>query len=513
MDQSATEALACGLLGTDRVPPELLARLPESTQGNPLFVRELVRMLVDDGVLLRSNGTWVTTIDVDAIEVPPTIHSLLAARVDRLDQAERTMLELASVIGKEFYRGAVDELAPASVRVSLDAHLESLRRKEFIEPAGTYWIDEPVFRFHHVLIRDAAYRRLLKEARAELHELAAGWLERKTAGVLGEHDELIGYHYEQAHESLRQLKAPGAERDEHAQELERRAAHHLSAAARSALDRDDVPAAAALSRRALERLDHDNPDRGEILIVHCEALLAVGDVVAADPPVQELERIAEEASDGRLKAWATLFEFEERIVGSPSRLPEMEERAREAADVLSSLGDRAGAAKAHTVHATILASLGRVTECEVALDAALTAAREAGDRRRITDVISRAMTATLWGPSPVSRAGGRCLDLVRLSRITTNPPEVEATSLRCQAVLEAFRGRADAGRRMLRSARRSLEELGRPYGILQTELFAGVVELTDGRPDAAAEHLESAYEGLRGMGVQAHAARAGALLG
>lgn len=512
LDGEATGALACGLLGTDRVPPELLARLPESTEGNPLFVREFVRMLVDEGVLRRSDGAWAMTVDVDAIQVPPTIQSLLSARVDRLDPAERTVLELASVVGKEFYRGAVHHLAPAAVRVSLDAHLESLRRKEFVEPAGTYWIDEPVFRFHHVLIRDAAYRRLLKEARADLHERVAAWLEAKTAEVLGEHDELIGFHYEQAHESLRQLKSPGAGRDEHAQELERKAALRLSAAARSALDRDDIPAAAALSRRALERLDFDNPDRAQILIVHCEALLAVGDLDAANDPIQELEHLAEVASDKRLKAWATCFEYEWRSLVVPSRLPELEERIGVAIDDLRSAGDQAGVAKAYTVHATVLASLGRVTECEVALDAALNAAREAGDRRRITDVLSRAMTAALWGPSPVARAGGRCLDLVRLSRITTNPPEIESTSLRCQAVLEAFRGRADAARRQLRSARRSLEELGRPYGILQNELFAGIVELVDEKPADAVDHLRAAYEGLRAMGVRAHAARAAALL-
>ena len=116
----------------------------------------------------------------------------------------------------------------------------------------------------------------------------------------------------------------------------------------------------------------------------------------------------------------------------------------------------AGAAKAHTVHATTLARLGRFGECEAVLDLAKSAARDADDRRRITASSASAPHATLWGPSPVSRAGGRCLDIIRLLRITTDSPAVEATSIRCQAVLEAFRGRADAARRMLRRARRML---------------------------------------------------------
>ena len=162
-------------------------------------------MLVDDGVLRRTSDGWEVTVDVDAIQVPPTISSLLSARVDRLRNDERTVVELASVVGKEFYRGAIVDLAPDNVKDLVDGCLESLRRKELVEPVGTYWIDEPVYTFHHALIRDAAYRRVLKERRADLHERVAGWLEVKTADVLGEHDELLGYHLEQAHEYKRQL--------------------------------------------------------------------------------------------------------------------------------------------------------------------------------------------------------------------------------------------------------------------------------------------------------------------
>jgi predicted ATPase len=151
------------LLGTDVLPNGLAARLPSSTDGNPLFVRELVRMLVDDQIIRRvDNGRWELTIDADAVEVPPTIQSLLAARVERLPDDERSLLEFASVIGAEFSLGALREIAG---RASIESRLEGMRRKELVEPTGTYWGDEPVHRFHHVLIRDAAYRRLLKTTR------------------------------------------------------------------------------------------------------------------------------------------------------------------------------------------------------------------------------------------------------------------------------------------------------------------------------------------------------------
>jgi class 3 adenylate cyclase/ketosteroid isomerase-like protein/tetratricopeptide (TPR) repeat protein len=507
LDGHATEALACSLLGTDRVPRELLARLPSSTEGNPLFVREFVRMLVDDGVLRRSGEAWISTIDVDAIQVPPTIHSLLAARVDRLTPHERTVLELASVIGKEFYMGAIAEIAPAAVKVDLSAHLESLRRKELVEPAGTYWIDEPVFRFHHALIQDAAYRRLLKESRAELHERVADWLEAKTGGVIGEHDELVGYHLEQAYQCRRQLGLD----DDHVAEIGRRAGLLLGSAARGALDLDDLPSAAALSGRALACLDASEEARAEILLTGCEALLATGDVVRAAEAVAELERGA--ATSARLKAWATCFSCELTNMTDPSRLRETEELVAEAAAELIALGDPGGAAKAFTVQAISLAGLGRVAACESALDRALNAARDADDRRRVTAVLAFAPVAALWGPSPVSRAGGRCLDIVRLLRITTGSPAVEATSERCQAVLESFRGRAPAARRMLERVRAKVEELGLRQGLLETELFYGIVELVARDPSAAELHLRAARDGFHAMGNDLSTARAAALLG
>src|SRR4029077_11220166 len=104
----------------------------------PLFVRERVRMLVHDDVIRRRpDGEWELTIDADAVEVPPTIQSLLAGRVERLPAGERQVPELASVIGAEFSLGALRELA--GPQVAVPTLLEAMRRKELVEPTGTYW--------------------------------------------------------------------------------------------------------------------------------------------------------------------------------------------------------------------------------------------------------------------------------------------------------------------------------------------------------------------------------------
>ena len=242
----------------------------------------------------------------------------------------------------------------------------------------------------------------------------------------------------------------------------------------------------------------------------CECLLASGDGAAARPLVEELGRSAD--GDARLAAWAECYAAQLVGLTDPEGLVAADAQAQAAAEALTELGDGSGQAKAHQVRAGLLARLGRVGDAELELDLALAAARAADDRRRVTAVLGAAPDAALFGPSPVARAGGRCLDVVRLLRITTASPAVEAASNRCQAVLESLRGRFDVSRSMLASARAALEELGLRHGIAQTELYAGMVELIAGDPHAAIPPLRAAYEGLGTLGVGADAGQAAALL-
>ena len=502
---SATEELAAGLLGA-ALPQQLVDRLPESTDGNPLFVRELVRMLVDDGVVHEVDGRWELAIDPEAVEVPPTIQSLLASRVERMPADELRVVELASVVGSEFARGAVDALMSPVDRRNLDTILERLRRKEIIDPTGTYWGDEPILRFHHVLIRDASYRRILKQRRATLHQQVAEW----TSGVAdqfgGEYEITIGYHYEQAHEFRTQLGAVDAD----AEELGIRAAQQFRTAADRALAQDDLAAAGSLAQRALARLPKDAPERADLLVVACEAFFSSGNVRSGDPHLDELRHAA--LDDQRLTAWADAFAGHRAWLTEPNRLSTVEPQLDQAASLLDALDDQAGVAKARLIRAVVLARLGRVGDCESELDAALTAARAADDRRRVTAVLGAAPLAALWGPSPVARAGGRCLDIIRLLRITSASPMVEATSIRCQAVLEAMRGRFEQARELIGRARATVEELGLRHGILETDMFAGIIELFADDPVEAEPYLRRAYAGLGNLGIGADAGQAAALL-
>ncbi len=503
LDPGATAELAAGVLGATRLPDELVRRLPSSTGGNPLFVRELVGMLAHDGVLVPEPGGWRLAIDADAIAIPPTIHALLGSRLERLNATDRRVLEIASVIGTEFSVAAVcalEERGGAEIKTSLDR----LRRIDLAQPTGAYLGDEPVWRFHHVLIRDVAYRRLLKSDRAELHERLAAWVEAGGPSVAFDADELVARHLDSAHSYRLDLGM----RDEHTEELALRSARCYLASARRALDRDQLVSAGTLAARGAALAAADDALRAGLLLVGCEAFLSAGDVAAGASLVDDLDRIAGEV----LAPWATCYRCQFVAYTDPERLLDVDARLQGAIDEFARRKDPAGLAKAYRVRASARSRLGRIGDCEVDLFEALVAARQAGDHRQITAALGAAPNAALWGPSPVPKAGGRCLDVVRMQRMTTAAPSLEATSLRCLAVLELLRGRPDKARSMLTDARQVVAELGLRHGLMETELFAGIIELMVGDPIAAEPHLRSALEGLDALGVGVDAGQAAALL-
>ena len=503
LDPRATAELAAKVLGAARLPDELLRRLPSTTGGNPLFVRELIGMLAHDGVLVEELAGWRLTIDVDAIAIPPTIHALLASRLERLDATDRRVLEIASVVGSDFSLGAVRALAGnAAAGVALS--LKRLRRLELTQPSGAYVGDEPVWRFHHVLIRDVAYRRLLKSDRADLHERLAEWVSTGGPSVAFDSDEMIARHLEAAHTYRVELGTL----DEQTADLALRAARHYAASARRALDRDELLSAGAQAARGAALAAADGAVHAELLLIGCEAFLSAGDVAAGAPLVDDLDRIADET----LAPWATCYRCQFVIYTDPERLLEVEARLQGAIDEFGRRNDPAGLAKAHRVRAGARSRLGRIGDCEADLFEALIAARHSGDHRQITAALGAAPGAALWGPSPVPKAGGRCLDVVRMQRMTTAAPSLEATSLRCLAVLELLRGRPDKARTMLADARQVVADLGLRHGLMETELFAGIIESMEGDPVAAEPHFRTALEGLEALGVGADAGQAAALL-
>src|SRR5216117_3671500 len=127
LDAGAATRLAANVIGATELPAAVAGRVLAASEGNPLFVGELVRMLVADGALKREGERWTVGVELSRLEMPPTIQALLAARIERLRPEERIVLERAAIVGRQFSRAAVTHLLPPEI-ADLDARLEALRR-------------------------------------------------------------------------------------------------------------------------------------------------------------------------------------------------------------------------------------------------------------------------------------------------------------------------------------------------------------------------------------------------
>jgi predicted ATPase/class 3 adenylate cyclase len=248
-----SEDLIGNLVGRAEFPADVRTRIIDAAEGNPLFVEELLRMLIDDGLLVREDGHWHPRGDLSALALPSSIHALLSARLDRLSEEERAVIQRAAVVGKVFYWGAVAALAPQEMSDRVGAHLQALLRRELIRPERVGFAGEDAFRFSHILVREAAYETVPKRTRADLHERFAGWLERKAGQRVAEYEEILGYHLEQSY----RYRAELGRVDEASRQLGRRAAARLAAPGRRALQRGDMRAAVNLLSRAAELLPAD----------------------------------------------------------------------------------------------------------------------------------------------------------------------------------------------------------------------------------------------------------------
>ena len=447
------------------------------TSGNPFFLIEVLRHVEETG------GNW------DPTTLPQGVREAVDRRLSRLSDLANEALLVGAVAGSQFSLDLIEQVLEGDLVEPID---EARRAGLVVEDSGGR------FRFCHTLVRQSLLADVATVKRVRLHQRIAAVLEGDPTYGEGHLADLARHWFECAF-------AGGAAK---AVDYSRRAGD--LAMARLAYEEAADLYAQALQAAEVEGSGCGNDQKAELLLAHCEALLAAGDPAAAAGVVEQLGRVSRHSP--RLSGWATCLAGQLAVLIHPERLETTVAEVTAAADAFARRGDAEGEANAHTVAASCLARLGRVADSEAALDRALVAARLAGNPRRVNAVLAFAPLAALSGPSPVPQASGRCLDVVRVLRITTGSPAVEAAALRCQAVLEAVRGRSDAARRMLDSARRSLESLGHAHGLLETDLYSGMVELSGGRSADAELLLRRAYEGFVARGVGADAAQAAALL-
>ena len=497
LSSNQTALVLENMLGDAELDPTARGSIVSAADGNPLFAEQLLSMLIDDGHLRRDDERWVAAGDLRALSLPPTIDALLSARLDLLTHEQRAAIEPASVVGAVFELSAVGALAVEPIRDSVPAQLAQLEGKQLIERERTPPSDDDLwFRFHHILIRDAAYQGLLKRTRATLHERFAEWLEAKTSQHRRdvEYEEIVGYHLEQAYHYLAEL----GPLDLHGRELGERGAARLGAAGGRAFARADMSAAADLLRRAAALLPTDHPGRLGLLPVLGEALMEIGEFPWAIVLLDEAVPLT--SGDPRLHADVVLTRLLVRHHVEENLERWRDEVTREAERLIPMLRERgadAQLAKAWRLLGFVHGSVCRYGEAAEAVKQAAEHARRARDARLEARNVSAYTFAAVFGPTPVEEAIEYC---EQLAGQPLSDRQAEALVLCSLAQLRAMRGDAAHARDLIGAARRLLDELGVVVLAAATAMDYARIELLAGDLPSAETELRRAERSLTALG-------------
>ncbi len=449
------------------------SRIVKAAEGVPLFVEQMLAMLAEND-------------DTSELTIPPTVHALLAARLDRIPRDERVILERASIEGQVFHRDPVCDLSPDYTRARIDETLMALVRRELVRPDHSLFPGDSAFRFHHLLIREVTYESILKEERATLHEGFANWLE----GHSTEFEEIVGYHLEQAFR-YRAVLGRGTESE---QRLAIRAGERLAAAGRRAFTRGDMSAAANLLGRAISLLPPDKPMRLELLTKLGSAFARTGQLTRADG-------ILGEAIDAAAAAGNVCLEMRARIERSlwyiwtdPASKDEADQVAQRAISVFEQHGDELGLAKAWHLLGDIAPTWGASEE---ALERALVHARRANDQSEAGDILWWLGVAFHFGPTRAEEGIRRCEEILVQAR---HDRPLEAGMLGILGGLYAMRGRFAEAREHFARGISILEELGLKLRMATRRTVSGAIELLADDPVAAERELRWGIERLEAMG-------------
>jgi len=412
---SETEALVGELLAAD--PPADLTRvLVERSEGNPLFGEEILRMLIEQGVLRTTDaGGWELVSEPAAVEMPQSIRAVIGARLDALPPDEIDVVQAAAVVGRVFWIGAVQHLCERSRRDTREV-LGRLRARDILlAHESSSFSGELELSFRHVLIRDVAYESLPKSRRVGAHVEMAGWVAEHASGREEEIAELLATHYLRALGYLEEL----GERDD--RNLTRPQAYRWARAAGERAHRLwQQREAARWFREALDAAvgvevrPEELASLWERFAHACEGVEPYAKVASAfEAALAAYEAIGDDAAAGRMEAWRAFVAFQsgdddavlrwsERalthlesrgdsrdlalaliILGwahrRSGRFDEAEPRLRRAVAIAATVGDPGIRAQASVSLGKCLQQSGNVEEGVPLLEQSLEHARQAGD--------------------------------------------------------------------------------------------------------------------------------------
>jgi class 3 adenylate cyclase/tetratricopeptide (TPR) repeat protein len=464
---------------------DTVERIVQTAEGNPLFVEQLVATLAEEGAGLK---------------VPPTLQALLTARIDRLAEPERAVMERGSVEGRLFHRGAVAALLPELDRGEVGGQLLTLVRKELIRPDHAIVPGDDGFRFGHALIRDAAYDEIPKRQRAVLHESYAAWLTSRLGDDAP--DEIIGYHLEQSYRYGAELGAADPAVGEWA-------AERLARAGEAAHARGDMHAAANLLGRAADLIP-GHPRRPELLAGLGAALHATGEIERARSMLTEAVSLGNAAGDGHVE-WLARIELAATDLESESGDVEKAFREGKAAIVArESAGDHEVLARAWHLIGTTHNWRSQAAEWRDASEQAVTHARETGDLALEVRMAIGLAGPIVYGPVPVDE-GLRFADdlMARLGDV----PEVQGFAAHVRSHMRARRGESRGAFEGANAWRHHIHELGQD--IMYAGTAACVWDVCSWARDwtHGEQVLRESYEMFERMGMNARRSTIAAHLG
>ena len=462
LSRSASESLVAALGGV-RLEPEEDRRIIDAAGGNPLYLEQLVAY-VGEGQ------------SADAL--PPALHALLAARLDALDEAERSALALAAITGDRFEPNAVHALAAGLTRAAVEQACGRLVARDLLVADGH------ALRFRHALIRDVAYASLAKSARARLHERHADWL-AALGSRLPEADARIGFHLEAACRFADEVGEPAPP------ELSAEAGRRLAAAARTAHGRGDLPGEIGFLDRAVVMLGGDGHAGAALLPDLVSALLEAGESERAETLAERAVSIS--ASLGLEPAHSRALIERERIRLSchPETFGAVESMrvTAQAAATLRELGDDLGRARAAFLMSDLTWLIGDPVASYGHAEEMLALARRAGSDFEAATALMFMSWCLVEGPWPALEGIARC-DALAAEAIGLR--RAELTLLGCRAVLVSMTGRYDEARADMARARVGLGELGVNLMDVYLALLEAIAETLAGEPAAAERAVRDA---------------------
>lgn len=465
LQEDQASLLLTNLVGAEGLPALLREQILKKVEGNPYFVEEMIRSLIETKQIVRANSHWRISDKAVTLSLPGTLNGVLSARIDRLPEAAKQLLQMASVIGRTFDLALLRSLS--DLNGGLDDRIKTLHQAGLIQP-----LDAEGYIFRHVLVQEAAYNSTLLKRRRELHLRIGEILERLYADRLEEYAPLLAYHFYSA-EDKRSLK------------------YDLLAGEKAEQLYANAEAAVHYSR-ALETAKRISAGKEQIGVLYRKighVLELEGQHAEALKNYEAMESFAHETDDlplelESLTSRATIYSIFTQL-HSPLFAQKMLVRAL---DLAQQIGDQASQAKLHW-NLMLNYLFSKVIDKAVEHgEKALTIARANGDREQLAFILNdltRVYTCTgefEKGYAVVSEARGLWRELENQSMLA-----------------DSFGAEAEAGfnagdyARALDCARQSLEisvTTGNLWGQAYNNMMFGFVTLDQGEVDRAISYME-----------------------